>query len=157
MLGPGARVRVHTTGERGYLDQRAEGTIERMSGDTLFLAQKIGGSREVYVGHPETQLFVFTGRSSSAGKGAAVGGILGLVAVGVVGMIAGKGCVGDRPLCTQRRPASLGLNAGLVVVGLGTGLVIGVVSSHDIWQRSPPPSEAVVASGGVHLGYSIVF
>ena len=142
-LGPGARVRVQSTGESGFLDQRTEGTIERISGDTLVLAQKVGGSRRIFVGHPETRLFVFTGRRASGLRGAMIGGGIGLVAGGTLGLVAGEVCVNERSLCLHRKQVALIGSAIVGVIGFGTGLLIGSVSHHEVWMLIPPPSAAM--------------
>ena len=151
VLGPGARVRILSTGEPGSLEQRTEGVVERMSGDTLFLSRKIGEPRGIFVGHPETELYVSAGRRSSAGKGAVIGGILGIVAGGFYGLVKGRACADNLSPCFRRDPASIVPGLVLGGIGIGTGLIIGVASSHEAWQSTPPPS------AGIALGLSVAF
>lgn len=140
VLGPGARVRVQSTGPSGYLDQRTEGTIRRIAGDTLVVQGKIGGATPVYVGYPETRLFLFTGRRTSAFRGLAIGGALGIVTGGAVSLVVGKSCVVQRGLCLHRRQFALTGGILIALTGATTGLVVGSLSGQDVWTPTGPPS-----------------
>lgn len=140
VLAPGVRVRVDWTGPSGYLDQRTEGTIKRIAGDTLVVQGRVGAATPVYVGHPETRLFLFSGRRSSAIRGLAIGGVLGIVAGGAVSLVVGKSCIIQRGLCLHRRQFALGGGILFALTGATTGLVVGSLSRRDRWTQTGPPS-----------------
>lgn len=139
-LSPGDRVRVHSTGPSGFLDQRTEGTIERITGDTLVVHGKIGGPQPIFVGHPETRLYRFAGRRSSAVRGLAIGSVLGIVTGGAVSLVVGKSCVIQRGLCLHRRQFALTGGILFALTGATTGLVVGSLSGREVWSLTGPPS-----------------
>jgi len=160
-LAPGGRVRVRTLGETGLLDRGMEGTVERLSGDTLILRPKAGGSVQVFVAGEETQLFVFAGHRSRVARGAIIGGVAGLVAGGLVGAASGEVCEGPSSLCFDRQVVAW--RAGLILGACGavSGIIIGAFASHEAWARSarlPSVRPAVsVGARGMALGFSATF
>ena len=160
-VGLGSRVRVRTLSAAGLLDRGFEGTIERRSGDTLVLQPKVGGPSKTFLAASDAQLFVFTGKHSMLMRGAVIGATAGLVAGGVVGMVAGKVCTTSDPLCSRRRQISW--EAGLVLGGCGlvSGLIIGVLASHEHWTRSQEfwavHPVLSIGSGGMELGLAVPF
>lgn len=160
-LAPGVRIRVHTAGPGGRIHQRAEGTLERIAGDTLVIRPRIGGALPVYVGYPETRLFLFAGRRSSLLRGLAIGSVIGLVAGGAASLVVGNSCVAQRGLCLHRRQFALTGGPLIVLAGATTGLVVGSLSSRDEWIPSRPPSNRIriraVPPSGLSLGLQLRF
>src|SRR5262245_39993677 len=104
LLAPGSRVRIRNLNESGVLDRGFEGDLDRISGDTLVLHPRWGGTRQTFLANPSSQLFVFTGKHSAVLKGAAIGGTIGLLTGSFVAAAAGEVCDSGDALCTQRRP-----------------------------------------------------
>ena len=160
-LVPGARVRIRTQGDTGELDRGMEGTVERLSGDTLILRPKTGGVPQVFLAGDTSQLFVYSGRHSHVARGAVIGGIAGLLAGGLVGAARGQVCEGNTSLCFDRRVVAF--KAGVILGAVGTvgGLIIGTLSSHEAWARSarfPSVRPALtVGSRGMGLGVAATF
>ena len=154
----GKLVWVRSPNTSGRLDAGVKGMLEGSAGDSLQL-RLAGGDSAVSVGFgSQTQLYVFTGRRSSAGRGAAIGGGLGGLAGVVIGL-ATDACSGW--ICFSRGELVAG---GAVVLG-GTGLVIGLIvgalSPHDVWARvasSQTVRPVITPTGhGVDLGFSFSF
>jgi hypothetical protein len=161
LVARGSRVRVHLLTESGAFDRRVEGTIERVSRDTLRLRPKTGGPSQVFTVESGARLFVLTGHRSSLGRGAAIGGLLGVVAGGLVGVLAGKVCPGQEVLCINRRQIAITGGLVLAATGAATGLVIGALNPRDIWTPTgmfpaPRPDQAR-GTLGWSVGWSIAF
>jgi hypothetical protein len=146
-LAPGTRVRVRTLTEAGVFDRGFDGSVERLSGDTLVVHPRWGSSQTFLAG-PGNQLFVFTGRHSAALQGTAIGGTAGLLVGGLVAAFAGDVCTGSDGLCTSRRPIAVRAGVLLGATGAVTGLLIGIFASYEKWT----PSRAY---WGVHPAVSI--
>lgn len=160
-LVQGARVRVRTLRDTGLLDRGVEGTVERLSGDTLILRPRSGGSPRVFLAGEESQLFVFAGHRSRILRGVVIGGIAGLVGGGLVAAASGEVCEGTSSLCFDRKV--VGFKAGLILGACGavSGIVIGAFASHEAWTRSSrlPSLRPAVTLGnrGVGLGLAATF
>src|ERR1041384_8627260 len=76
-----------------------EGTVERITGDTLPLRPSDGGPPRLIAPDRETELFTLERRAAPVGRGAAVGGVVGLIAGGIAGAAGGKECIGDNGSC----------------------------------------------------------
>ena len=136
LLAPGSRVRVRNLTESGTLDRGFEGDLDRISGDTLVLHPRWGGTRQTFLANPSSQLFVFTGKHSAVLKGAAIGGTIGLLTGSFIAAAAGEVCESDDVLCTQRRPIAVKAGVLFGLTGAATGLLIGVFASYEDWARS---------------------
>ena len=146
-LARGTRVRVRTLTESGVLDRGFDGSVERISGDTLVVHPRWGASQTFLAG-PGNQLFVYTGRHSAALQGTVIGGTAGLLVAGLVSAFAGEVCTGTDALCTSRRPIAVKAGVLLGTTGAVTGLLIGIFASYEKWT----PSRAY---WGVHPAVSI--
>jgi hypothetical protein len=108
----------------------------------------------VFVG-PQSQLFLVTGRRSSAGKGALIGGLIG---AGMGALIGFAGNSDQGSFLDSGVYAVLG-GAAFGGVGALTGLMFGALSSHDTWTRIGWKSAArpVISPSphGVGLGLSL--
>src|ERR1041384_3466981 len=90
----GSRVRLRVVGEASPRPWVVEGTVERITGDTLTLRPSDGGPPRLIAPDRETELFTLERRAAPVGRGAAVGGGVGLIAGGVAGAAGGGGGVG---------------------------------------------------------------
>lgn len=157
---PGQRVWIRTVTSPGRLDAGFKGTLERVADDSVRI--RMAGSEEVrsLARGPQTRLFVFAGRRSSAGRGAAYGGGGGALAGAVLGFAGGEDCTGQF-LCFSRGQLAAGGAVLLGGIGLIGGLVVGGLSSHEAWVSGAWPGSVrpVIAprQGGVGLGLSLSF
>src|SRR5262249_6648075 len=103
-LARGSRIRIRTLTETGALDRGFEGNLDRLSGDTLVLHPRWGGSAQIFLADPGRQLFVFTGRHSAVIRGGAIGGSIGLLTGSLIAAFVGQVCDSPDGLCSQRRP-----------------------------------------------------
>lgn len=154
-LGLGQRIMVRSAVGPGVLDEGVQGTLEGVSGDSVQLRLSPGSpAKAVFVG-PRSQLFLFAGRRSSAGKGALIGGLVGAG----MGTLFGFASESDEGKFVSRGTAAAagGILGG--IVGLLSGLAFGAMSSHDTWTRIGWKSAArpVISpsSHGVGLGLSL--
>lgn len=157
----GQRVWVRSRTGSGALDTGVKGTLEGFTGDSLQVRSRAGGPT-VSVGlGAATQLFVSTGRRSSVGRGAAIGGGVGALAGAVIGFAAGQDCSPGEWLCFDRGTVAAGAAIALGGVGLVGGIIVGALSSHDTWGRAgwPETVRPVVVPNphGVGLGLSFSF
>ncbi|HEV8599572.1 MAG TPA: hypothetical protein VGQ69_09455 [Gemmatimonadales bacterium] len=95
-LALGARVRVRTVKAPGKLDRGIEGRVEAFAGDTLWVRPTRGGELTPYPASARQALFVYQGRASSVGRGAAYGAGFGALAGVALGLAAGEDC--GRPM-----------------------------------------------------------
>jgi hypothetical protein len=149
-LAEGARVRVRSMSGSGKLDRGIEGRVERFGGDTLWVRPTEGGALTAYLPSKRQQLFVYSGRASSVGKGAAYGAGFGALAGAAIGLAAGDDCSGDEWLCFDRGTLALAGGATLGVVGLVGGIVVGALSSHEVWRRATLSRVTPIALGSPH-------
>ena len=141
-----------------------KGTLEGITGDSLQVRLE-GGGPAVSVGlSAQTQVNVFTGRRSSAGRGAAIGGGLGALAGMVIGFAAGEDCgrtEGLFRMCFERGELAAMGAVGLGGVGLVSGLIVGALSHHDTWAwvGSSQAVRPVITphAYGIGLGLSLSF
>lgn len=130
----GQRVWVRSPDGAGRLDAGFKGTVEGVTGDSLSV-RLAGGGPAVSIGlGTQTQIYVFSGRRSSAGRGAAIGAGIGALG-GVVMGIGAAGC-SEGEFCIVPGGAVVATGA-LVVggIGAGIGLIVGAMSHHDTWVR----------------------
>jgi len=156
-LGVGQRIWVRSAVVPGTLDAGVQGTLEWVIGDSLHLRLFPGAQTvSVFVG-PQTQLFLFNGRRSSAGKGALIGGLVGAGMGALIGF--GGGNDGGSFLSSGATAAMAGTLFG--VVGAVGGLMLGALSSHDTWTRigwkSPARPVFSPSPHGIRLGLSLPF
>jgi hypothetical protein len=161
-LSIGQRVWVRSPGASGGMNAGIKGTLEGRTGDSLQLRLKGEGAQLVSVGlGGRNQLFVFAGRRSSAGKGAAIGGIGGALAGAILGLATGSDCSADEFLCFDRGTMAAVGAIGVGGIGLVGGLIVGLLSPHDTWVRaewSGSVRPVVTPSPrGVGLGLSLSF
>jgi len=159
-LAFGTRVRVRSVSTRGHLDRGIEGTLERRTGDTLWVRPTKGGELAAYSASDRQQLFVYSGRASSAGKGAAYGAGIGALAGAAIGLAAGEDCSGDEWLCFDRGTLALAGGVGLGLTGLIGGVIVGALSSHEVWRRAIPSRVTPIALGApnrVTFGLAVRF
>jgi hypothetical protein len=158
---PGQRVWVRSTKASGALDAGVKGTLEAVTGDSLRVRPTPAGPALSLAAGPQTRLFVFTGRRSSAGRGAAIGGVAGVLAGAIIGFAGGGDCYEDEFLCFDRGTLAAAGALTLGGVGLVGGLIVGALSSHETWARtgwSGAVRPVVLPSQrGVGLGLSLTF
>jgi len=160
-LPVGQRVWVRTATASGRLDAGVKGTLEEVTRDSLRVRPPgAGPAVSVWMG-AQTQVFVFTGRRSSAGRGAAIGGGVGVLAGAVMGFAGGEDCSRNEFLCFDRGSLAAAGAVALGGVGLIGGLIVGALSSHDTWARleSRAAVGPIVAPSrrGIGLGLSVSF
>jgi hypothetical protein len=144
-------------GESGELNRRIEGVVVRMSPDTLVL--RIPGSQplQAVATNQDTQYSMHTGRRSSLGKGAVIGGITGIVVGGAGFAIAGADCPMEPALCFHRRQTALAGGALIGALGAAVGLAIGAFTSHDVWSRAERRSALALIQTRSGIGLAIRF
>jgi hypothetical protein len=149
----GQRVWVRSPQASGRLDAGVKGTLEGVTGDSLQVRLE-GGGPAVSVGlDAQTQLFLFTGRRSSAGRGAAIGAGIGALGGVVLGI---TGCR-DELICDD--PGAV-VAAGAIFlggIGAGIGLIVGALSHHDTWVRvgSSQTVRPVITPNGYGIGLGL--
>jgi hypothetical protein len=155
----GGLVRLRPMTPAGFFDREVEGTIERLSGDTITLRPRAGGQSQVFAAVSRGELYVFAGRRPALARGAVLGATFGLLAGAIVGALAGEVCTGNDALCVNRRQVSLATESALMAVGTATGLVIGAFNPRDTWKRTRISPQArlgiSMGAGGVGLGVSL--
>lgn len=159
-LALGTRVRVRPVSTSGKLKRGIEGRVERFAGDTLWVQPTEGGELTAYSASSRQALFVYGGRASSVGRGAAYGAGFGALAGAVIGLAAGSDCSGGEWLCFDRGTLALAGGATLGVVGLVGGIVVGALSSHEVWRRATLSRVTPIALGspsGLTLGLTVHF
>lgn len=153
------RVWVRSPQVSGRLDAGVKGTLEGVTDDSLQVRLEGGGPAVSVRLDPQTQLFLFTGRRSSAGRGAAIGAGIGALGGVVLGITEERlsGRVG-LPI-----PARF-VAAGVIVlggIGAGIGLIVGAMSHHDTWVRvgsSQTVRPVITPTGyGIGLGLRLSF
>jgi hypothetical protein len=154
----GSRVRIRATGDPGLRPWLLEGTVERIAGDTLTLRPKAGGPPRVLAPDGETELYLLTRRPLPVGRGAAMGGVAGLIAGGIAGIAVGKECIGDDARCIHRRHLVWERALALTGAGVLVGAIIGATSrrtwARTTWSVTPSPSPEGI---GLGLGISLRF
>jgi hypothetical protein len=154
----GSRVRLRVVGEASLRPWVAEGTVERIAGDTLTLRPSDGGPPRLIAPDRETELFTLERRAAPVGRGAAVGGVVGLIAGGLAGAAVGKECIGDDGSCLHQRHVVWERALALTGAGVLIGAVIGARSRHvwarAAWSVTPTPSPE---GTGLGLGVSLHF
>ncbi len=157
----GQRVWVRAPDGSGRLDAGVKGTLEGITGDSLQV-RLAGGGPAVSVGlSAQTQVNVFTGRRSSAGRGAAIGGGIGALAGVVIGLAAGEDCSSSDWICFDRSELAAAGAVAFGGAGLVIGLIAGALSHHDTWAPaglSQTVRPAITTNPyGIGLGFSILF
>jgi len=135
-LALGTRVRVRPVSASGKLERGIEGRVERFAGDTLWVQPTEAGELTAYSASPRQALFVYGGRASLVGKGAAYGAGFGILAGAAIGLAAGSDCSSDEWLCFDRGTLALAGGIGLGLTGLVGGVIVGALSHHDVWRRA---------------------
>lgn len=131
---PGSRIRIHVPASDGSYERGIEGTIVGMTGDTLTLRPRSGGPHRIIPAASTAQAFRYMGRRWHTARGAVIGGTVGLLVGGLVGAVAGKVCSDeDSVLCGQRRQVALKASLLVGAVGAATGVLIGTLTSDDVW------------------------
>jgi hypothetical protein len=156
----GSKVRLRIPAGDGTFLPRFDGTIERISGDTLTLRPKTGGGHRLYTPSNENQLLVLTAKRSAVARGATIGALTGILAAGFLVSLAPKECSGNSVLCFSRRHVAVRNAALLGGVGIVAGAIIGAFSPLKTWTRAWMPEAGpspAVGAGGLGLGLSIAF
>jgi hypothetical protein len=159
-LAEGTRLRVRSVSSSGRLNRGIEGTLERRAADTLWVRPTEGGELTAYTPSARQELFVYSGRASSAGRGALLGGGFGALAGAAIGFAAGRDCGADEWLCFDRGTTALLGGVGLGLTGLVGGLIIGALSSHEVWRPASPTRVTPIVLGspsGVTFGLALRF
>jgi hypothetical protein len=149
-LAVGTRVRVRSVTAPGKMNRGMEGRVERFGGDTLWVRPTKGGELTTYSPSDGQQLFVYSGRASSAGRGALLGAGAGALAGAAIGFAAGGDCGDEEWLCFDRGTTALLGGAGLGLTGLVGGLIVGALSSHEVWRRATLSRVTPIALGSPH-------
>lgn len=156
---PGSRVQVRILTESGVLSRPVEGTVERISRDTLVLSPKGGGLSQAFPAAPGTVVSVYSGRRSSLFKGAIIGGFAGLVTGGLSAGFASR-CESGQMFCSTRREVTVRWALVLAGGGAAIGLLVGALTSHDTWARTSGSSGwpfISMGNRGLDAGFSISF
>jgi hypothetical protein len=160
VVAVGSKIRLHLPAGDGTFLPRFDGTIVRISGDTLVLRPKQGGGSRLYTPSNDSQLLVLTGHRPSVARGATIGALVGVLTAGFVATLAGPACNGDGVLCYIRRHVSVRNAVVLGGAGMVMGATIGALKPRRIWTRAWLPESTAgfaVGAGGFGLGVSIPF
>lgn len=157
----GQRVWIRSPKPTGGLDGGVQGTLTGFSGDSAQLQLLGAGSPvSVLVGRND-RVFVFAGRRSAIGRGAAIGGGGGALAGLFLGLVAGEDCSGNEWICFDRGEMAAALAITLGGVGLLSGTIVGALSHRDTWGPAgwPRGVQPVVRSspGGLGVGFAVRF
>lgn len=157
----GQRVWIRTPTTPGHFDAGIKGTFEGLQGDSLRIQPTAGGPAVMLAADSVHQVFVFTGRRSSLGHGALVGGGVGALAGALIGFAGGEDCSGGEWLCFDRGTLAAAGAIALGGVGLVGGALVGALSPHDTWRHAGTGRvlQPIIAPGsrGVRLGLSLAF
>lgn len=156
----GSKVRLHIPAGNGKFLPRFDGTVTRISGDTLTLRPKTGGGSRLHTPSSQGQLTMLTSQRDATVKGAVIGGLTGVLAGGLVATLGGQVCNGSSVLCYSRRHVALRNASVLGAAGIVIGAAIGALSPQKTWSRvwmteasAGLPSEP----GRFRLGLSLAF
>lgn len=156
----GSKVRLRIPAGHGRFLPRFDGTVVRISGDTLTLRPKSGGGSRLYTPSHESQLLVVTAQRSAAGRGTVIGALTGVLAAGFVATLA-SACTGsdNGGVCFIRRNTALRNTIILGGGGAGIGAMIGALRPRRTWARTwmPRLESGAPGAGGVRLEVSIAF
>lgn len=159
-LQAGSRVRVRSLLPAGGYGSWREGTVALIRPDTVLLQPKDGGDR-VLIARSASQIRAFVGRRSSAGRGLGIGLVSGVLSGAVIGFAAGEDCgSGGAWLCFDRGEMAAGGAVFFGGIGAVTGLIVGALSSHDVWRPAGAAGWRPFAggsSGRLRLGTSLSF
>lgn len=155
----GTRLRIRPRFPAGSFGPWRQGTVIQLRGDTIFLQPARGGEPLVAT-ETGTQVSAFGGRRSSLGRGLGIGFAAGAVGGAVLGLAAGSDCGSGDWICFDR--GQLAAAGAIFFGGVGalTGLIIGALSSHDVWKpvgQATWSSIAGAAAGRLLLGGSLRF
>lgn len=154
----GSKVRLRIPAGDGTFLPRFDGTIERISGDTLTLRPKSGGGHRLYTPSNESQLLVVTAKRSAVARGATIGALTGILSAGFLVSLAPKECSGNSVLCFSRRHVAVRNAALLGGVGTVAGAIIGALNPQKTWTRAwMPEAGPAIGASGMGLGVSIAF
>jgi hypothetical protein len=154
------RVWVRELGGNGTYSHGVKGTLERTSGDTLFVRPDNGAAAFAVPPRGGRKILFFNGRRSSVGQGLLIGTGVGVAAGAILGFAGGQDCSADEWLCFDRgTTAAMGgllLGAG----GLVVGMIAGSLSSHEVWTSEQPGRLRPLVGPtrrGIGVGMSVSF
>jgi hypothetical protein len=142
--------------EMGFLGERLDGTVERISGDTVVVVPRAGGERQSLLLDPETELFVSAGRRTSVTRGAVIGALVGSVGAGALALFSERECSDATPERCAPAHRTDDVQRSALVIGVGTlsGAILGGLVRHEVWKRLPVLPK-VLPGGG--FGFSFAF
>lgn len=154
------RVWVREPVGNGTFSHGVKGTLERTSGDTLFVRPANGAVALALPPRQGRRLLFSNGRRSSVGQGLLIGTGLGVAAGAILGFASGQDCSAGEWLCfdrgTMAAMGGLTLGAG----GLVVGIIAGALSSHEVWTSEQPARLLPLlgpTKGGMGVGMSLSF
>jgi hypothetical protein len=173
----GARVRIHVTDAQKsrvvtgtLLSQDADSVtlLEEARTDPVAASSRFGppgsrvtGGRRISILRPQiSRLEVSTGRHSSAGAGALIGGVIGVTGGTVLG-VANLCSSSDSFLCFESPGQVVALAVVTGILGAGIGAIAGAFVHHEKWVTASGGSRASMiilpSEQGAALGLSITF
>ena len=157
-LVPGQKIRVRTMTDAGDLVRGAEGTIIRVSKDSLTLRPLAGGAPEVFAPIAGSYHQVAPRRRPYLVRGTLIGGFSGLIAAGMFTLGRGRECNDQADFCVQRAKPAINRGVAFGVSGVLAGIVIARFTTHDRWTGWPLGSAAApaVSLGAQGLGLGLL-
>jgi hypothetical protein len=157
-LLPGQKIRVRTMTDAGDLVRGAEGTILRVSKDSLTVRPLTGGAPEVFAPTAGSYHLVAPERRPYLVRGTLIGGFSGLIAAGLFTVGRGRECAEQADFCIQRTKPAINRGIALGVGGALAGIIIARFTTHDRWSSWPLGSTAAptVSLGAPGLGLGLL-
>ncbi len=170
----GDRVRIHVTaagnsrqfiGTLVYQDADSVALLEPVRGGPLGASSRVNPpgtpGRHMSVSRAQlTRMEVSTGRHSSVGRGALMGGGIGVVGGAVLG-VANLCSVNESFLCFESPGQVVVVAAGTGVMGAAMGAIVGLFIHHETWVTAGEGPRASVlfrpSEEGTGIGLSIKF
>ena len=159
---PGDRVWVRSVNQYGApLDRGVKGWYVGTDDSGFRIRTSPHGPVDAIAVTPETRLYLYTGRKNAIGRGALIGGGMGVLLGAAVGFLGAEDCGSQEFLCFDRGSIAVAGAAAVGAVGLGVGAIIGALTTRELWSQAVLPGSARPqvwsGDGRIRFGLSVGF
>lgn len=144
--------------ETGELVRGAEGTIVRVSADSLTVRPLTGGATQVFSRMAGSYHQVAPTRRPYLMRGALIGGFSGVIAAGLYTMGRGRECADQADFCVERSKPAVNRGVAFGLAGVVAGITIARFTTKDRWTSWPAGSTAspAISLGEQGLGLGVI-